>query len=95
MTDEEAFKKLTSFRAIGKWTANMYFIFVLNRIDILPTNDVAFSQSYTSLYKTNDYSELSIRKKCHKWKPYSSIACRYLYRALDLGLTKEEFHLYK
>lgn len=44
------------------------------------------------MYKTKDKSEDAIIKKCKKWKPYSSIAARYLYRALDSGLTKEEFH---
>jgi DNA-3-methyladenine glycosylase II len=95
MSDEAVFKKLTSFKGIGKWTANMYMIFVLNRMDILPTNDVAFLQSYEWLYKTTDRTDSSIRKKCKKWKPYSSIAARYLYRVLDSGLTKEEFHLHK
>lgn len=95
MNDSDAIKYLTSFKGIGKWTANMYLIFVLNRMDILPTNDVAFLQSYEWLYKTTDRSETAIRNKCKKWKPYSSLASRYLYRALDSGLTKEEFHLYK
>lgn len=95
MNDSDVFKYLTSFKGIGKWTANMYLIFVLNRMDILPTNDAAFLQSYEWLYKTTDHSDISIRKKCKKWKPYSSIASRYLYRALDSGLTKEQFHLYK
>ena len=95
MNNSDVFKYLTSFKGIGKWTANMYLIFVLNRMDILPTNDAAFLQSYEWLYKTNDRSDISIRNKCKKWKPYSSIASRYLYRALDLGLIKEEFHLYK
>lgn len=89
MNDSDVFKYLTSFKGIGKWTANMYLIFVLNRMDILPTNDAAFLQSYEWLYKTTDRSDISIRKKWRKWKPYSSIASRYLYRALDLGLTKE------
>lgn len=95
MNDLDVFKYLTSFKGIGKWTTNMYLIFVLNRNDILPTNDIAFIQSYEWLYKTNNRSDSSIRNKCKKWKPYSSIASRYLYRALDSGLTKEEFHLYK
>jgi len=95
MNDSDVFKHLTLFKGIGKWTANMYLIFVLNRMDILPTNDVAFLQSYEWLYKTTDRSDVSIRSKCKKWKPYSSIASRYLYRALDSGLTKEKFHLYK
>lgn len=95
MNDSDVFKHLTSFKGIGKWTANMYLIYVLNRMDILPTNDAAFLQSYEWLYKTTYRSNISIRKKCKKWKPYSSIASRYLYRALDSGLTKEQFHLYK
>lgn len=95
MNDSDVLKYLTSFKGIGKWTANMYLIFVLNRLNILPTNDAAFLQSYGWLYKTTDCSETTIQNRCKKWKPYSSIAARYLYRALDAGLTKEEFHLFK
>lgn len=95
MKDEEVFTALTSIYGIGKWTAEMYLIFVLNRQDILPFDDSAFIQAYDWLYKTTDNSKNSIAKKCRKWKPYSSIATRYLYRALDMGFTKEEFHLYK
>lgn len=95
MSDIEVFNQLTKLKGIGKWTANMYLIFVLNRQDILPTNDTAFLQVYEWLYKTTDRTEQSVKNKCKKWKPYSSIAVRYFYRALDTGLTKNEFHLYK
>lgn len=93
-SDANVFKVLTSIRGIGRWTANMYLIFVLDRQDILPTNDSAFQQAFQWLYGV-DRSENIIREKCKKWSPYSSIASRYLYRALDSGLTKSEFHLYK
>ncbi len=93
--DEEVIKELTSIRGIGKWTAKMYLLFVLDRQDILPIEDGAFLQSYKWLYKTDDISKISIEKKCKKWKPYSSVAARYLYRALDIGMTKREIHLYK
>ena len=69
--------------------------FVLDRQDVLPFEDGAFLQSYRWLYKTTDIAPVSVKKKCAKWKPYSSIAARYLYRVLDLGLTREEFHLFK
>lgn len=95
LDDKEVYKQLVSLRGIGSWTAKMYLIFVLDRQDILPYEDVAFLQSYEWVYKTKNKSKDSIIKKCKKWKPYSSIAARYLYRALDTGLTKEEFHLYK
>ena len=94
-TDEEIIHELTSFRGIGTWTAKMFLIFGLNRPDVLPYEDAAFLQSYKWMYKTSDCSKESIMKRCKKWKPYSSIAARYLYRALDYGLTKDEFHLFK
>ena len=95
MSDEEVTKKLTSIRGIGPWTAKMYLLFLLNREDVLPFEAVAFLQSYRWLYKTDDRSPDSVKKKCQKWRPYSSYASRFLYRALDTGLTKKEFHLFK
>lgn len=93
--DEEVMKQLTAIKGIGNWTAKMYLIFVLNRMDILPYEDGAFLQSYRWLYKPSDSSSKAIKKKCNKWRPFSSIAARYLYVALDMGLTKSEFHLFK
>ncbi len=95
MEDKEVIKELVRIKGIGDWTAKMYLIFVLNRQDVLPFEDGAFLQAYKWLYKTEDTTPVSIKKKCNKWKPYSSIAARYLYRALDAGLTKEVFYLYK
>ena len=95
LSNDEVIKKLTSLRGIGLWTAKMYLIFVLNRQNVLPVEDVAFLQSYKWMYKTDDISKNSVIKNCKKWSPYSSIAARYLYRALDTGLTKNEFYLYK
>lgn len=95
LPDKEIIKELTKLRGIGEWTAHMYLIFVLDRQDILPTTDVAFLQVYEWLYKTDDRSKTSVEKKCKKWKPYSSIAVRYFYHALDEGYTKEEFYLFK
>lgn len=95
MTDTEIIKKLTSIRGIGNWSAKMYLIFVLNHQDVLPFEDMAFLQGYGWTYKTNDYTPAIVSAKCKKWRPFSSIAARFLYRALDNGLTKEKFRLYK
>jgi DNA-3-methyladenine glycosylase II len=95
MTDTEIIKKLTSIRGIGNWSAKMYLIFVLNRQDILPLDDAAFLQSYCWMNNTKDRTKLSVEKNCIKWKPYSSIATRYLYRALDTGLTNNKFTINK
>lgn len=95
LSDKEIIERLTKLHGIGNWTAKMFLIFVLDRPDVLPFEDGALLQSYRWIYKPKNLSAASIQKKCKKWSPYSSIASRYLYRALDMGLTKEEFHLFK
>lgn len=88
-------KELTRLRGTVTWSSKMYLIFTLNRMDILPFEDAAFLQTYAGLYKTDNLQPAAIIKKCKKWKPYSSIAARYFYYALDTGLINEEFHLFK
>lgn len=95
MPDEKVMKSLMSVHGIGSWTSKMYLIFVLQRPDVLPYEDGAFLQAYKWLYKPKDMSREAIIKKCKKWQPYSSIAARYLYRALDTGMTKQEFNIKK
>ena len=87
LSDAEIMKQLTSIRGIGNWTAKMYLIFFLQREDVLPYEDGAFLQAYKWLYNTNNTKPISIKRRCKKWKPYSSIGARYMYRALDTGLT--------
>lgn len=95
LSDKEIITALTRVRGIGNWTAKMYLMFVLDRQDILPFEDGAFLQVYRWMYKTHDCREEAVMTKCKKWKPYSSVAARFCYRALDAGMTKEEFHLFK
>ena len=64
LKDSEVIKQLTSIKGIGQWTAKMYLIFVLNKPDVLPIEDVAFLQSYKWLYTTSDVSKESVQKKC-------------------------------
>ena len=93
MDDITASKKLTSMHGIGNWTAKMYLIFVLNRQNILPYEDITFQNAYKWMYKTDNVTPVSIMKRCKKWEPYSSVASRFLYHAFDMGLTKKEFQL--
>ena len=93
MSDEEVMIELTTIRGIGNWTAKMFLIFELNRLDVLPFEDGAFQQVFKWLYNTNDLSPKNIRKKCDRWKPYSSCASRYFYHALDEGFTSEDFQI--
>ncbi len=87
-SNEDVLKELTALRGIGNWTAKMYLLFVLNRSDILPYEDGAFLQAYRWLYQTQDTKPASIKERCKVWKPYESVASRFMYRLLDYGYTK-------
>lgn len=93
LSDQEVTKKLTELRGVGNWTAKMYLIFVLDRSDVLPFEDITFLAAYKWLYNTEDVSRPAIEKRCKKWKPYSAVAARFLYAALDSGMCKEKFKL--
>lgn len=95
MTDADVLKALTAVRGIGNWSAKMYLFSVLDRPDVLPVEDKAFLQGYRWLYNTSDASAAAVQKKAAKWRPYRTVAAKYLYRAVDLGLTKSPFHLFK
>jgi DNA-3-methyladenine glycosylase II len=88
MDDDNVIKELIKLKGLGLWSAKMYLIFVLNRMDILPYEDAAFLQSFKWLYSTDDINKDNIINICSPWKPYSTIASRYLYIALDEGYIK-------
>jgi len=93
LPDEKIVKRLTSLRGIGTWTAKMYLIFVLQREDVLPYEDGAFMQSFRWLYGMRNPCRETVIRRCRKWKPYASVAARYMYRALDMGMTKNHIRI--
>ena len=88
LSDQDAMKELMKVKGIGQWTAKMYIMFVLDRQDVLPIEDLTFLQAYKWLYQTDDINKKAIETRCSCWSPYASIGARYLYEALDSGLTK-------
>ena len=88
LTDEEVISTLMRVKGIGIWTSKMYLIFYLKREDVLPEEDGAFMQAFRWLYNYPNPDQKTVEHVCKIWKPYSSIGARYLYAALDTGLTK-------
>ena len=88
-SDAEVSARLQKLPGIGKWTCDMFLLFYLERPDILPIEDGALRQSFGWLYGVPITSADAQKIVCSLWKPYSSTAVRYLYRALNTGLVKE------
>ena len=84
MEDEQVIRQLTRVKGVGRWTAEMFLIFSLGRLDVFSANDVGLKRAIKSLYSlasmpvTEEIEELSF-----KWKPYRSVSSLYLWSALD------------
>ena len=84
MGDESVIQKLTQIKGVGQWTAEMYLMFSMNRLDVFPIDDVAIRNAMTMVYDIpKDDFDAQAQIIAEKWKPYRTIACWYLYRYLD------------
>ena len=86
LESEELIRALTTIKGIGEWTAQMFLIFCLGRLDILPTGDLGIQkgiQRIADLDHLPKPAEMTAIAHERGWEPYRSIACWYLWRWLD------------
>lgn len=86
-SDDEIVAHLTRVRGIGRWTAEMFLIFHLQRPDVLPVNDVGVNRAIARQYGLESPplpdKVLSIGAA---WRPHATAACLYLWRSEDTKL---------
>ena len=84
LSDEEVVAELTKIRGIGRWTAEMFLIFTLGRLDILPVGDLGLRKGIQKLYSMPEIpKDEEIRKIAEKWRPYRTIATWYIWKSLQ------------
>ncbi|MBU8919114.1 hypothetical protein BGM25_24015 [Bacillus sp. FJAT-29953] len=91
LDNNEVIKELTSIKGIGQWTAEMFFIFSLERMDVLSLGDVGLQSSCKWLYsidKTKGGKKI-LQEKSQLWKPYFSVASLYLWEAINCGFVDQ------
>ena len=81
MDDEQIIESLTAIRGIGRWTAEMFLIFVLNRPDVLPVDDLGLRKGFQRAYGQPNLPALAyLRQRGELWRPFRSVATWYLWR---------------
>jgi len=84
LSDEEVIAQLIQVKGIGRWTAEMFLIFCLGRLDVLPVTDLGIRKAMQKTYSLSDLPKptemLSIAQP---WKPYRSVATWYLWKSLS------------
>ena len=86
MTDEAIITYLTQIKGVGKWTVEMMLMFTLQRLDVLPLDDLAIRNRMIKLYDvqaTGKQIKVELTSIAESWRPYRSVACRYLWQWTD------------
>jgi DNA-3-methyladenine glycosylase II len=87
LPDETVVDVLTNIRGIGRWTANVFLIFTLGRLDVMPANDLGIRRGVQLTYGLKSVPDATVvGEKALRWRPYRSVASIYLWQAVKLKL---------
>jgi DNA-3-methyladenine glycosylase II len=80
--DEEVMARITAVKGLGRWSAEMFLMFRLNRPDIFPTGDLGIVKGMQRLFGLKRRpAERTMIRLAEPWRPYRSVASWYLWRA--------------
>jgi DNA-3-methyladenine glycosylase II len=83
-SDEEVVSRLTAVRGIGEWTAQMFLIFQLRRLDVWPTGDLGVRKGYGLAWGIPTPTARELGPLGDELRPYRSVAAWYCWRANEL-----------
>lgn len=90
MADEQVILELTKVKGIGRWTAQMFLIFSLGRLDVLPHDDLGIRTAIRDLYNLETLPDKSTSEAiAQPWRPYASLASWYCWRFLEKHQSKK------
>jgi DNA-3-methyladenine glycosylase II len=82
LTDEEVSARLLPIHSIGRWTTEMFLIFCLGRLDVLPVDDFGLRAGVRDVYQLTDLPDRkSLRELAEPWRPYRTVATWYFWRS--------------
>jgi DNA-3-methyladenine glycosylase II len=83
--DDEVIERLTSVRGIGRWTAEMFLIFHLRRLDVWPAGDLGVREGYRRVFGLDERpGEKQLVLLGEQFRPFRSVATWYLWRANEV-----------
>jgi DNA-3-methyladenine glycosylase II len=84
LRDDEIVDLLTQIKGVGRWTAEMFLIFGLNREDVFPFGDLGLRKAVGHHYNTPNFNDrATLETITEPWRPYRTIAAWYLWRSGD------------
>ena len=85
LPDDEIVARLSSVRGIGRWTAEMFMLFELRRLDVWPVGDLGVRNGYRIVYGLEEMpTQKEMEPLGDPFRPYRSIAAWYFWQAVHL-----------
>ncbi len=82
--DDEVIEAITAVKGLGRWSAEMFLIFRLNRPDVFPVGDLGIVKGVQKLLEMKRRPAPStMLRVAEVWRPYRSVAAWYLWRLHD------------
>lgn len=82
LSDGEVAERLMEVRGVGRWTAEIFMIFALGRLDVLPAGDLWLRKGIKEAYSLRLIpSEAEAVRIAERWRPYRSVAAWYLWKS--------------
>ena len=89
LDDDRIIEQLTQLHGIGEWSAQMFLMFRLGRLNVMPTTDLGIQEGLRVLDSLDRRPKpLELRERSRKWAPLCSVASWCLYRAVDQDRAK-------
>lgn len=83
MSDEDIITQLVELRGLGHWTAEMFMMFSLGRMDIFSPLNIGLQRGMRILFDDPEIDLTTMEIKAERWQPYRSIASLYLWKLVD------------
>jgi DNA-3-methyladenine glycosylase II len=83
-SDEEVTRRLTTVRGIGPWSADMFLMFQLRRLDVWPVGDFGVRKGYGLAWKVPMPTARELEPLGDRFRPYRTVVAWYCWRAVEL-----------
>lgn len=84
LSDDELKARLVQVRGIGPWTAEMFLIFQLRRLDVWPVDDYGVRKGWSIVHRKRDLiTPRALQAEGEKFRPYRTITAWYCWRAVE------------
>lgn len=86
LSNDAIIEELTAIKGVGVWTAHMFLMFCMGRLDVLPVGDLGIKNGIRALYaidhvpSAEEIEEVALK---NSWHPYQTVASWYIWHSLD------------